>query len=152
MGRLNRTAVAVFITALFLVGCSAMKLYKVELPRNLQVSSRIESVEATLDIYRVGKQCETAYLGTVVLDRNMIELGIAKELPSYLVVGFSGSSFWSNSSSYTSYNITLLPREAYQYELEVSYIDDIYHVAVYEINQNTSKKREMLDTELQNCN
>ena len=151
MARLNRTALALLFTALLLGGCSAVKLYQAELPHNLKINSRIESVKGTLDIFSVDKQCETAYLGTVALDRNTIELGIATGQPSYLVVGFAGSSFWGSSSSYTSYDITLLPRKAYRYEFEVSYIDDIYHVAVYEINQVTEEKREMEDKELQNC-
>ncbi len=110
MAQLNRAGFAVFITLLLFGGCSTTKLYKAGLPQNLEVNSRIESVEATLDIYSVGKQCETEYLGIVVLDRNNLELGIATGKPSYLVVGFAGSSFWGNSSSYISYDITLLTR------------------------------------------
>jgi len=136
---------------LLLSGCSTIKLYKAELPQNLEVNSRIESVEATLDIYSVGKKCETEYLGTVALDRDILKLGIATGQASYLVVGFAGSSFWGNSSSYTSYDITLLPRKAHRYEIAVSYIDEIYNVDLYEINQNTGKKRELTDKDLQNC-
>ena len=151
MARLNRTALAFFCTALLLDGCSAIKLYKSELPQNLEVISRVESVEATLDIYSVGNQCETEYLGTVALDRDILKLGIATGQASYLVVGFAGSSFWGNSSSYTSYDITLLPRKAHRYEIAVSYIDEIYNVDLYEINQNTGEKRELTDKDLQNC-
>ncbi len=151
MVRLNPTAHAFLFTALLINGCSAIKPYKTELPQNLVVNSRVESVEATLDIYRVGNQCETEYLGTIALDRDILKLGIATGQASYLVVGFAGSSFWGNSSSYTSYDITLLPRKAHRYEVAVSYIDDIYNVDLYEINQNTGQKRELTDIDLQNC-
>jgi len=151
MGRFNHTAIALFFTAVLLGGCSTIKLYKDVLPQNLVVDSRIESVEATLDIYSVNGQCETDYKGTVILDRKNLELGIATGIPSYLVVGFAGSSFWGNSSSFISYDFTLVPRKAHQYEIEVSYIDDIYHIALYETNQNTGSKREMADNELANC-
>ncbi len=151
MAQFNRTIFAVFITLLLLGGCSTAKLYKAGLPQNLEINSTIESVEATLDIYNVKKQCETEYLGTVALDRNNLGLGIASGKPSYLVVGFAGSSFWGNSSSFISYDITQLPRKAYIYEMEVSYVDDIYHVALYEINRSTGSKREMEDRELANC-
>ncbi len=151
MGRLNPTALAFICTALLINGCSAIKLYKSELPQNLEVISRVESVEATLDIYRVGNQCETENLGAVALDSDILKLGIATGQASYLVVGFAGSSFWGNSSSYTNYDITLLPRKAHRYEIAVSYIDEIYNVDLYEINQNTGKKRELTDKDLQNC-
>ena len=151
MQQLNLAVGAFFCIALLLGGCASGKRYTAELPHNLQVNSKTESVEATLDIYSVNEQCETAYQGTVALDRTSLELGIAMGLPSYLVVGFSSSSFWASSSGYISYNFTLLPRKAYRYAIDVSYIDDIYHVAVHEINRNSGEKREMEDKELQNC-
>jgi hypothetical protein len=151
MARLNLTAFALFFTAMSLGGCSTIKHYQAELPHNLEVDSKIESVEATLDIYSIGNQCDKAYLGTVALDRSIVQLGIATGQPSYLVVGFASSSFWSSSSGYISYDITLFPRNAYRYEIEVTYIDDIYNIAVYEINRLTGKIREMDDKELQNC-
>ena len=151
MKRLNLAALAFLCAVLLPGGCATSKRYKDELPHNLEVNSKTESVEPTLDIYSVNEQCETAYLGTVALDRNFLEVGIVIGQPSYLVVGFSNSSFWASSSGYISYNFTLLPRKAYRYAIDVSYIDDIYHVAVHEINRNTGEKREMESKDLQNC-
>lgn len=132
-------------------GCSSTKLYKDVLTHNLEVNSRTDSVEVNLDIYSVGMQCESEYLGTVALDRDSIELGIAMEKPSYLIVGFASSSFWSNSSGFISYDFTLLPRKAFRYEVDVSYIDNIYNVNFYEVSQLTGEKREMEAAELRNC-
>lgn len=149
--RVNFTLLALMSIMLLMGGCSSTKLYKDVLAHNLEVNSKTDSVKATLDIYSVGAQCASEYLGTVALDRSSIELGIAMEKPSYLIVGFANSSFWSNSSGFISYDFTLLPRKAFRYEADVSYIDDIYNVTVYEVSQFTGKKREMEAAELRNC-
>ena len=149
--RLNFSLLAFLSITLLASGCASTKAYKDVLTHNLEFNSKTDSVEVTLDIYGVGKQCESEYLGTVDLDRNSIELGIAMGQPSYLVVGFASSSFWSNSSGFLSYDFTLLPRKAYRYEVDVSYIDRIYNVIVYEVSQLTGEKREMETAELRNC-
>ena len=149
--RLNFKLLALISIMLLISGCSATKLYQDMLTHNLEVNSKTDSVEATLDIYSVGAQCESEYLGTVALDRSSIELGIAMEKPSYLIVGFSSSSFWSSSSGFINYDFTLLPRKAFHYEVDVFYIDNIYNVNVYEVSQLTGKKREMEAAELRNC-
>ena len=151
MGRQKLSTLVLLFVVLVLDGCSTIKHYKAELPHNLNVISNTESVEATLDIYSLGKQCETAYLGTIALDKKILALGLATGQPSYIRVGFVSSSFWGNSSGFTNYDISLLPLKPYRYEITVSYIDDIYNVAVYEINRSTGKKREMEDKELGNC-
>jgi len=132
-------------------GCSATKLYEDVFTHNLEVNSKSDSVNVTLDIYSVSEQCEYEHLGTVPLDKSSIESGIAIEKPSYLVVGFASSSSWSSSSGFISYDFTLLPGKAFRYAVDVSYIDKIYNVTVYEVSQLTGKKREMEAAELQNC-
>ena len=151
MKRLNCWILVILFTTLPFSGCSTTRYYKTTLTPNLQINSRTESVEATLDIYSVGTQCEAAYLGSVGLDKSPLELGVATGQPSYLVVGFASPSFWSSTSGYTNYDFTLLPRKSYRYVIDVAYIDDIYSVTVYEVNRLSGKKREMEDEELQNC-
>ena len=149
--RLNFTLLALISMVLLAGGCSSTKLYKDVLTHNLEVNSKTDSVKATLDIYSVGEQCEYEHLGIVTLDKSSIELGIAVGKPSYQIVGFASSSFWSSSSGFISYDFTLLPRKAFRYAVDVSYMDDIYNVTVYEVSQLTGKKREMEVAELQNC-
>ena len=149
--RSNFSRLAVVGLILLIGGCSATKLYKNELAHNLEVNSKTDSVETTLDVYSVGAQCASEYLGRVAIDRGSVGLGIEPEKPSYLVVGFAHSSFWSNSSGSISYDFTLLPRKSFRYEVDVSYIDKIYNVTVYEVSKLTGKKREMEATELRNC-
>ena len=149
--RLNFILLALMSMVLLAGGCSATKLYKDVLTHNLELNSKTDSVKATLDIYSVGEQCEYEHLGTVALDKSSIELGIAMEKPSYLIAGFASSSFWSSSSGFIGYDFTLLPHKAFRYTVDVSYIDEIYNVTVYEVSQLTGKKREMESAELQNC-
>ena len=61
---------------LLIGGCSATKLFKNELTHNLEINSKTDSVETTLDIYSVGAQCASEYLGRVALDRSSVGLGI----------------------------------------------------------------------------
>lgn len=151
MMRINIALIALVFMTLSLGGCATTRHYKDTLPHNLKVTSKIESVKAALDIYSVGQQCKITYLGTVDIDQDLLEIGIATGKASYLVVSFTSSSFWSSSSGFTHYDISLLPRKAYRYLIDVSYIDNIYNVTVYEINQLSGEKREMEGKELQNC-
>lgn len=79
------------------------------------------------------------------------ELGIPTGKATYLTVTFASSSFWRGSSSHMSYNTLLFARKGYRYELDVSYVDDIYNVVLYEIAQRTCKKRELDVTALRDC-
>ena len=146
-------SLVILLVALQIGGCASnTKPYRADLPQNLEVISNIESVEAVLHIYSSGKQCESVYLGSVNLDRNSLQLGIDSGRPSHLVIGFSSSSFWSSSSGYIDYGVTFVPGKAYHYEIDVSYNDSIYNITVNEINRANGSKREMQDSELQNCN
>ena len=146
------TGLVILLVTLLLSGCASnIKPYRAELPQNLEVISNIESIEASLHIYSLDKQCKTTYLGSVDLDRDSLRLGIDTGQPSFLVTGFDSSSFWSASSGYMDYGITLTPRKSYRYEIGVSYIDNIYNVKVYEINRSSGNKREMEDRELELC-
>jgi len=146
------SSMVVLYAILLVAGCASnIKQYRVELPHNLEIISNTESVETTLHIYSLGKQCETDYLGTVDINSDSLELGVETERPLYLVVGFASSSFWGNSSGYIDYGVSMLARKAYLYEIAVSYIDNIYNISVYEINRATEEKREMQERELQFC-
>ena len=83
------------LVALLLInGCSGSFAYRTDLPHNLAVTSKTESVTTSLAIYSVERDCSTTYAGSVELDNRRIELGIATGRPAYLVVNFTSSSFW----------------------------------------------------------
>lgn len=151
MERLTPKVLALVVATLLLAGCSGNRLYKAELPHNLKIHSNTESVTATLDIFSVDKQCQASYQGTVVLDGKSPELGIPSEKATYLTITFASSSFWRGSSSHMSHDTLLIARTGYRYELEVSSVDDIYNVVLYEIAQRTGKKRELEFNALSDC-
>lgn len=142
----------IFLTLLLISGCASnYKSYQVDLPHNLEILSNTESIRATLEIYNIGEKCEASYQGVVELDKSIINLGIPTDQHSHLVVSFSQQSFLSPSSHYTYNDFALVPRRGYLYSIDVFYIDDIYNVAIYEINRNTGKKSEMNIKEMRIC-
>jgi hypothetical protein len=82
----------------------------------------------------VNGECSTHYDGTLALDRGNVDIGVPAGRPSYLVVSFDTSSFMAGSRS-TSVGTVLTPRAGYEYELAVRYKQDIYDVAVREIDR-----------------
>lgn len=151
MRRLTLTAAAIVAAALLLSGCSGTRLYKADLPHNLKVLPKTESVKAALDIFSVDRQCQASYQGTVELDNKPLELGLPADKTAYLVVSFASSSFWRSSSSHMNHDALLRTRKGYRYELNVSYIDDIYNVMLYEINAHSGKRRELEMAALNEC-
>ena len=146
-----KIAAAVLLSACAAAGCSTVRHYDANLPVNFSVDSNTDDVEATLNIFRADAQCRTDYLGTVELEGEHLELGIASGQPAYLVVGFSHSSFWGGTSGFTRYEVVLIPREPYAYRMDVSYVDNIYNVELFEIDRATGGERLMRDEELQAC-
>lgn len=140
-----------------LVGCSGLKPYPNTLEENLHLHTRTDSgsvfssVHAAVDIYRVNARCQTEYQGTVDLDKPAVAIGIPIDQPSYLSFGFSSSSWLANSNSIISYDTLLTPRVGFDYEFEVSYLDDIYHVAILEVHQGSNIRRQFERQTLSDC-
>jgi len=121
-----------------LAGCSGVKPYPDSSSKNLYLHTRTDpgtlfsSVRAAVDIYRVDALCQVEYQGTVDLDTPSMAIGIPVDEPSYLVFGFASSSWLANSKSNISYDTLLAPRAGYDYEIEISYLDEMYNVAILE--------------------
>jgi hypothetical protein len=145
------TSVAVLLSIFLLSGCGGDKLYRTTLPSNLTVSTIAKSMTATLNIHSVDTQCNPSYLGTIKLNSETTDLGIPTNKPVHLVVGFSSTSFLRSSSTYSSYDILIVPRPEYRYEMAVRYVDNIYNVEVFEVNRNTGERQEVGGKGIQNC-
>ena len=76
----------------------------------------------------------TDYDGTLALDHAALDVGVPAGLPTYLVVSFDTSSFMAGSRS-TSVGTLLTPRPGYEYQLAVRYKQDIYDIALREIDR-----------------
>ena len=120
---------------LLVTGCSGLKTYPNDAPKNVHVVTQTDpGVRTALHVHAVNGECSTHYDGTLALDRGNVDIGVPAGRPSYLVVSFDTSSFMAGSRS-TSVGTVLTPRAGYEYELAVRYKQDIYDVAVREIDR-----------------
>jgi hypothetical protein len=125
------------IAVLFaLAGCSGLQTYPNNLDKNLQVRTQVQSgsafskVRASMSIYEVNAQCQVQYEGTVNLEELSVPVGIPAGRWSYLVFDFSSSGFLSNTSTSTASGALLNPQAGTRYDIDVSYLDDIYNVTI----------------------
>jgi len=128
---------ALIAAAVLLGGCSGIKTYPNDLPKNLQVrteassGSAFSSMRVALHIHAVDARCQTEYQGSVQLDAPSIDVGLPSGRMSYLIFTFAGSSLLGGSSS-TRHDTLLQPRAGYSYDARVRYKDGIYHVELRE--------------------
>jgi len=120
--------------AVALAGCSGLKTYSNDAPKNLRVASQLEGARAMLHVHEVTGPCATRYEGTVKLDPPTVDVGVPAGRPSFLVVGFDTSSFLGGQRG-TTVGTAFTPREGYRYELGVRYQDSLYDVALREIDR-----------------
>ena len=122
------------VLALLAAGCSGLKTYPNDAPKNLRVATQLErGVRTALHVHEVSGTCATRYEGTVALDQPAVEVGVPAGRPSYVVVSFDTSSFLGGSRG-TSVGTVLTPRAGYRYELAVRYQQDMYDVALREVD------------------
>ena len=145
-------------TVAFLSGCSGLKPYQNTPDNNLHVraaadaGSWFSSVRAAVDIHRVTLHCKTEYEGTVQLNRPTIDVGIPPDRWSRLVFVFSSSTFLANRSGSITDETLLKPRSGYQYDVQVTYKDDMYNVSIRETHSSSSVGREVEHRDLRACN
>ncbi len=140
-----------------LVGCSGKYTYPNTFAKNLHIQSETESgsifssVRAALGVYRVDDQCKIEYRGTVDLDGRPVSVGIPSGRPSYLVFEFASSSFLANSRRSISYETLLLPVAGRDYDIKVSYMDNIYNVEIRESRPGDAVVRNIKRKDLRAC-
>lgn len=119
-------------------GCSGVKTYPNDLPKNLRVTTAVDSgaalksTVAEFDIHLVNAKCETDYLGRVYLDKPGIDVGIPESQPLFLDFIFASKAFLSGNISAVRYQTLLTPRPGYEYTAQVSYLKGIYNVVIRE--------------------
>lgn len=136
----------------FVIGCSNIRPYRTAVANNLVVDSNTESgVEAELDIYHVSKSCQLQYQGTLTLKNGSTDVGLSNGRLHYLVVRFTSSSFWSGRSSSISQETLLRVERGVRYDMDVSYVDAIYNVALSAKDLKRNQSAEVLLTDLNAC-
>lgn len=157
VARINQASYFVFLGFFLLASCSGIKTYPNNLEQNVFIStttnsgSVFTSINATVDIYRVKPDCTLVYQGTVQLDKPSVTVGLPADKFSYLVFGFASSSFLASSNSSISSETLLKPRRGYQYQIDVSYIDNIYNVELRESSPRKSAWRAIDTVALRTC-
>ena len=140
---------AVLLAAVSLTGCSGLRPYPDDLEKNVVIrtdtdaGSMFSKVRADVDIFGINANCETEYHGTVSLNEPSVAVGIPAEKLSYMVFVFSNSSFLFGSSSTMRHETLLKARAGHTYDIEVSYVDDIYNVAISEKHPAAPKARKI---------
>lgn len=154
----SRTVITALLAATSLLSaCSGIKTYETSVAKNLQVrtatdaGSWFSSIRTAVDIHRVGKGCATDYEGTVQLNEPTTNIGLPPDRWTHLVFVFASFSFLANKSGTTTYETLLKPRPNYRYHAEVSYRNDMYHVAIREFPPNQSIGRELDSIPLSSC-
>jgi hypothetical protein len=144
--------ITLLITLCTLTACSGIKTYSNTMNKNLDLTSKTDSsVDAALDIYRVESDCSIEYSGTIQLTKSTINTGIPAGRSSYLVFSFSSSGFFSGSST-TTYSTLLRPRsDKKEYDIDVSYIENIYNVVIHEKTRGSNKRQEIEARGLATC-
>ena len=133
-----------------LAGCSGLMTYPNDAPKNVHVVTQTDrGVRAALHVHAVNRDCATHYDGTLALDRANLDVGVPAHRPSYLVVSFDTSSFMAGSRA-TSVGTLLTPRPGHEYELAVRYKQDIYDVALREIDRK-GVRRDLARQPLAGC-
>jgi len=141
---------ALALASVALAACSGLKMYPNDAPKNVHVATQTDrGVRAALHVHQVKGECVTRYEGTMALDRPALDVGVPPGQASYLVVSFDTSSFMAGSRS-TSVGTLLTPRAGYEYELAVRYKQDIYDVALREIDRQ-GVRREIVRRPLAGC-
>ena len=154
---MNRYIIGLLLAFSLLAGCSGIKTYQNTPYKNLHIKTETDSgsifskVRAAVDIYRVNADCKTEYEGTVQLKISSVNVGIPSNRLSYLVFVFARSGVLSNTSSTITYSTLLLPRIGYNYDIKVSYIDNIYNVVIRETDPHKKKSREIERKDLNDC-
>lgn len=119
--------------------------------KNVTVRTEVErGVRATLYVYSVDATCNTEYLGSLSLDRSLVELSIPEGALTYLEVSFDTSSFMAGSRI-SSIGSLLKPRAGDNYELTVSYQEDIYNFVLRDTGSRGGAGHELPRRDLVTC-
>ena len=108
-------------------------------------------ITTSLNIYSVNNKCEAQYLGTVDLEKAKTDLGLPANKLLYLDFRFVTSGFLRSGRSSMSYDTLLKPRSGAQYYIELSYLDDMYDMEIWEKRSKKSSKRELDNRPYDSC-
>lgn len=137
-----RTLLCFLILPFIVSACGGIKTYRSSLAHNLTVNTTVDSVTASMDLYEIDSQCRQIYLGSVKLTEGISEIAIPPNKDIYSVVAFESFSLLGGSSRVTS-DALISVRKGRHYEMDVRYLNTIFSVTAYEVDDTKKKKRQL---------
>ena len=137
-------SLVVFVAALTLAGCASQ--YPNTYDKNVIVNLTMEkpglltTAKALLGVNDMDANCKIEYWGDVELANGPNKIGLAPGQLTNLVVVIAQDKFGGPSRS-SRRSFLFKPAAGKQYELDVSYVDAMFDVRVYEIAG--SKRKEL---------
>ena len=128
------------------IGCTSNPVYKNESEKNLAINLKVDernglfnSIDIAAGVNDIDSQCQPHYRGYQTLSPGRNEMGLAPGILTNLVIEVAKSKYRSGSSYSRGTLITPLPGK--RYEIDASYLDNMFDFRLYEI---TGKKRKPL--------
>lgn len=131
---------------MLLAGCASDPVYKNEPEKNLVINLKVDernglfsSIDIAAGVNDINAQCQPNYRGYQTLSPGRNEMGLAPGILTNLVVEVVKSKYRSGSSYSRGALITPMPGK--RYEIDASYLDNMFDFKLYEI---TGKQRKSL--------
>jgi hypothetical protein len=135
------------LIALILSACAGIKPYPDLRNKNFSIQAITDSGslltdnKATLEIHNIKADCSTEYIGTVKLDKPIVEIGIPTRYQSYLTFEFNTAGVFAANAGKMTANTLFKPKAGYRYLAKVRYIDEFFDVEIYEMNPGGEGKK-----------
>ena len=142
------------LAALFLIGCSAVRPFHEAPERNLHVRVKLKDddakIRADLDLFAKVDKCNDSYIGSVELNKPVMDIGlpIGKEL--HLTYSVTRNSF-SGGRRTLNFLSSLTPRPGYEYYADLSWVDGMYNLEVFESQGRGKGKHRIALNPAQGC-
>jgi hypothetical protein len=148
--------IAAGAAAIAMAGCSSVPSYPDTLPKNLHVTTQVDSsggpsTVAEFDVHRLNARCETEHLGRVYLDNGTRDVGLPVDAPVYLDFIFASKGFLSPNVSAIRHTTLLTARSGYDYSAQVKYVKGIYSVVIREARKGATPSRVVERAPLSDC-
>lgn len=121
-----------------MLGCASEPRYKNEPKKNLIINLNVDekngifsSIDIAAGVNDIDKQCQSHYRGYQTLHPGVNEMGLTQGVLTNLVVEVVKSTYRSGSSY--SRSTLLKPAPGKLYEIDVSYLDNMFDFKLYEV-------------------
>lgn len=143
-----RPAIASFLVGAILLGCASTPRYTSSHDENVTINVDVEggglftSVDVVAGVNDLGADCQPHYRGMVELSPGANPIGLAPGVLTYLMVEVAHSR--PGASGSYGRGTVLRPLPGKQYEVDVTYHDDMYDFRLFEVSGSTRNEMQRL--------